>query len=283
MFKILKKETLANGITKMVIDAPLIAKKAQSGQFLVLRTHEKGERFPLTIADFDREAGTVTIIFAQVGKSTQQLGELPEGGNILDVVGPLGVASHFDPSIKKAAVIGGGLGCAIALPQAKHLKQMGVSVDMIAGFKTKDIIILEKEMTEASDNLIITTDDGSFGMHGFVTDALKKQIESGVKYDIVVTIGPIPMMKFVSLLTKEYGIKTIVSMNPVMIDGTGMCGGCRLTVGGKTKFACIDGPDFDGHEVDFDAAMRRLSMYDGMKEREADCRLIQMADNAEDK
>ena len=283
MFKILKKETLANGITKMVIDAPLIAKKAQSGQFLVLRTHEKGERFPLTIADFDREAGTVTIIFAQVGKSTQQLGELPEGGNILDVVGPLGVASHFDPSIKKAAVIGGGLGCAIALPQAKHLKQMGVSVDMIAGFKTKDIIILEKEMTEASDNLIITTDDGSFGMHGFVTDALKKQIENGVKYDIVVAIGPIPMMKFVSLLTKEYGIKTIVSMNPVMIDGTGMCGGCRLTVGGKTKFACIDGPDFDGHDVDFDAAMRRLSMYDGMKEREADCRLIQMADNAEDK
>ncbi|MEG0594728.1 MAG: sulfide/dihydroorotate dehydrogenase-like FAD/NAD-binding protein [Christensenella sp.] len=279
MFKILTKEILANGVVKMVIDAPLIAKKAQSGQFLVLRTHEKGERFPLTISNFDREAGTVTIIFAQIGKSTTQLGAMSAGGFILDVVGPLGVASHFDASVKRAAVIGGGLGCAIALPQARHLKQMGVRVDMIAGFKTKDIIILEQEMTDASEKLIITTDDGTFGVHGFVTDALKQQIDAGAAYDLVVAIGPIPMMKFVSQLTKKYNIKTVVSMNPIMIDGTGMCGGCRLTVGGQTKFACIDGPDFDGHQVDFDAAMRRLSMYDGMKERSADCNLIKMAED----
>lgn len=262
----------------MVIDAPLIAKKAQSGQFLVLRTHEKGERFPLTIADFSHEDGTVAIIFAEVGKSTKQLGLLNEGDSILDVVGPLGVASHFDPSIKKAAVIGGGLGCAIALPQTKHLTSMGVSVDMIAGFKTKDLIILEKEMTEASDNLYITTDDGTYGTHGFVTQVLKEQLDSGVKYDLVVAIGPIPMMKFVSEMTRPYGIKTIVSMNPVMIDGTGMCGGCRLVVGGETKFACIDGPDFDGHEVDFDAAMRRLNMYSNIGEDHDNCNLIKMAE-----
>ncbi|MEF9863998.1 MAG: sulfide/dihydroorotate dehydrogenase-like FAD/NAD-binding protein [Christensenellaceae bacterium] len=278
MYKILEKQELANNITRMVVDAPLIAKKAQSGQFVVLRTHEKGERFPLTIAEYDRQAGTIAIIFAQIGKSTQYLGTFQQGDEILDVVGPLGVASHFDKSIKKAAVVGGGLGCAIALPQAKHLKEMGVSVDMIAGFKTKDIIILEDKMTAACDHLYITTDDGSYGIHGFVTQALKDLIDSGIKYDIVVAIGPIPMMKFVSKLTKEYGIKTLVSMNPVMIDGTGMCGGCRLTVGGQTKFACIDGPDFDGHEVDFDEAMRRLSMYDGLKERSEDCRLIKQAE-----
>jgi ferredoxin--NADP+ reductase len=193
-------------------------------------------------------------------------------------VGPLGVASHFDGSIKKPAVIGGGLGCAIALPQAKTLHSMGVSVDMIAGFKTKDLIILQNEMKAASENLYISTDDGSYGIHGFVTAVLKERIDSGVKYDLVVAIGPIPMMKFVSELTRPYGIKTLVSMNPVMIDGTGMCGGCRLTVGGKTKFACIDGPDFDGHEVDFDAAMKRLAMYDGLKEREEDCNLIKMSE-----
>lgn len=279
MFKILRKEVLAKDITRMVIDAPLIAKKAQSGQFVVLRTHEKGERFPLTIAGYDREAGTITIIFAQVGKSTQALGQLNEGDEILDVVGPLGKASHFDESIKKAAVIGGGLGCAIALPQARALHEMGVSVDMIAGFKTKDIIILEDEMKQNCENLYISTDDGTYGKHGFVTDVLKEQIDAGVKYDLVVAIGPLPMMKFVSKLTKEYGIKTLVSMNPIMIDGTGMCGGCRLIVGGKMVFACVDGPDFDGHEVDYDAAMQRLSMYDGMKEREEDCNLIQMSED----
>ncbi len=278
MFKILKKQTLANDIIKMVIDAPLIAKKAQSGQFVVLRTHEKGERFPLTIAGYDRGQGTITIIFAQVGKSTKNLGFFNEGDDILDVVGPLGVASHFDPGLKHVAVIGGGLGCAIALPQAKTLHKMGVKVDMIAGFKTKDVIILEDEMKAVSDNLYISTDDGSFGVHGFVTDVLKERIDAGEKYGLVVAIGPIPMMKFVSALTKPLGIKTLVSMNPVMIDGTGMCGGCRLTVGGKVKFACIDGPDFDGHEVDFDGAARRLGMYDGLKEREEDCNLIKMAE-----
>ncbi len=282
MYRILQKQELAENITRMVIEAPLIAKKAQSGQFLVLRTYDKGERFPLTIADYDREAGTVTIIFAQIGKSTIQLGQqLNEGDEVLDVVGPLGVASHFDPSIKKAAVIGGGLGCAIALPQAKALHNMGVSVDMIAGFRTKNLIILEEEMKAVSDNLYVATDDGTYGAHGFVTDVLKERIESGEKYDLVVAIGPIPMMKFVSKLTKEHNIKTLVSMNPVMIDGTGMCGGCRLEVGGKTKFACIDGPDFDGHEVDFDAAMRRLAMYDGMPEQHEGCNLIKMAEGEE--
>lgn len=277
MFKILRREELSPIIIKDVIEAPLIAKKAQSGQFLIFRTDEHGERFPLTIADYDREAGTVTIIFQAIGKSTKKLAEIPEGGEILDVVGPLGTASHFDDSVKKAAVIGGGLGCAIAYPQAKHLFKKGVSVDMIAGFKTKDIIILEDEMKAVCDNLYIATDDGSYGTKGFVTDVLKREIEKGVKYDVVVAIGPLIMMKFVSQLTKNYGIKTIVSMNPIMIDGTGMCGGCRLTVNGETKFACVDGPDFDGHQVDFDETMRRLSMYDGMQKREENCRLEGMS------
>ena len=277
MFKILRREELSPIIIKDVIEAPLIAKKAQSGQFLIFRTDEHGERFPLTIADYDREAGTVTIIFQAIGKSTKKLAAIPEGGEILDVVGPLGTASHFDDSVKKAAVIGGGLGCAIAYPQAKHLFKKGVSVDMIAGFKTKDIIILEDEMKAVCDNLYIATDDGSYGTKGFVTDVLKREIEKGVKYDVVVAIGPLIMMKFVSQLTKNYGIKTIVSMNPIMIDGTGMCGGCRLTVNGETKFACVDGPDFDGHQVDFDETMRRLSMYDGMQKREENCRLEGMS------
>ena len=272
MFEILQKKELTKNIFLMEISAPLIAKKVQSGQFLIIRVDEEGERFPLTVADFDREKGTVTIIYHAIGKSTQKLAQLEIGESALDVVGPLGKPSHFEDSVKKAAVIGGGLGCAIAYPQAKHLHQKGVSVDMIAGFRTKDIIILEDEMKKVCENLYVATDDGSYGEHGFVTDVLKKLIASGVKYDVVVAIGPLPMMKFVSKLTKEYGIKTIVSMNPIMIDGTGMCGGCRLTVGGETKFACVDGPDFDGHEVDFDGAMRRLSMYDGMQ-READCRL----------
>jgi len=272
MFEILLKKELTKNIFQMEIDAPLIAKKVQSGQFLILRVEEGGERFPLTVADFDRGTGTVTIIFNAVGKSTQKLAGLEMGDEILDVVGPLGKPSHFEDSVKKAAVIGGGLGCAIALPQAKHLKQKGVSVYMIAGFRTKDAIILDDAMKKVCDKLYVSTDDGSYGEHGFVTDVLKRLIESGVKYDVVVAIGPLPMMKFVSLLTKGYGIKTIVSMNPIMIDGTGMCGGCRLTVGGETKFACVDGPDFDGHEVDFDGAMRRLAMYDHLQ-RDENCKL----------
>lgn len=261
MYTILKKQVLNPQVKLMVIDAPLIAKKAQAGQFIILRVSENGERIPLTVADYDREAGTVTIIFQEVGKTTIELGTLSEGDSLKDFVGPLGKASHFDSSVKKAAVIGGGLGTAIAYPQAKMLHNMGVSVTSIIGFRNEELILLEKEVGEVSDKLVVVTDDGSNGNKGFVTDALKKEIEAGEKFDVVVAIGPMIMMKFVAKLTKEYGIKTIVSMNPVMIDGTGMCGGCRVTVGGETKFACVDGPDFDGHEVDFDEAMRRSGMY----------------------
>ena len=260
MFKILKKRTLNENVKMMVIDAPYVARKAEPGQFIIFRIDENGERIPLTIADHDREKGTVTIIFQEVGKTTTCLGELEEGDSILDFVGPLGTASHFD-NVKKVAVIGGGLGTAIAYPQAKKLHSMGAAVDVIAGFRNKDLIILEDEMKEVSDRLFITTDDGSNGNKGFVTDMLKKLIEEGNNYDLVIAIGPLIMMKFVSNLTKPYGIKTVVSMNPVMIDGTGMCGGCRVTVGGKTKFACVDGPDFDGHQIEFDEAMRRQNMY----------------------
>ena len=261
MYRILEKETLNEQVKKMVIEAPFVAKKAQPGQFIILRIDEHGERIPLTVADYDAKKGTVTIIFQEVGKTTKQLGTLKVGDALQDFVGPLGTPSHFDESVKRVAVIGGGLGTAIAFPQAKKLFLMGKEVDSIIGFRNKDLIILEKEMKEFSTNLIVTTDDGSNGTKGFVTDILKAQIEAGRNYDLVIAIGPLIMMKFISKLTKKYGIKTIVSMNPVMIDGTGMCGGCRVTVGGKVKFACVDGPDFDGHEVDFDEAMRRQTMY----------------------
>ena len=264
----------------MEIEAPRVAKKAEPGQFIIFRIDEYGERIPLTIADFDREKGTVTIIFQIVGKSTMQLSELNEGDSILDFVGPLGTASHLE-GYKKVAVIGGGLGTAIAYPQAKKLKQLGAEVHMITGFRSKDIIILEEECRRISDKLIVTTDDGSNGTKGLVTDILKGLIEDGNEYDLVIAIGPLVMMKFVSMLTKTYGIKTIVSMNPVMIDGTGMCGGCRITVGGKTKFACVDGPDFDGHEVDFDSAMKRQQMYKSFERKASEthkCRMEGMAD-----
>lgn len=275
MFKILKKKVLSPGVKLMVIEAPYVARKAEPGQFIILRVNDGGERIPLTIADYDRKNGSVTIIFQEVGKTTKLLGTLEEGDFILDFVGPLGTASHFD-GVKKVAVIGGGLGTAIAYPQAKKLHSMGAYVDTIIGFRNKDLIILEEEMKEVSDRLFITTDDGSNGNKGFVTDVLKKLIEEGNQYDLVVAIGPLIMMKVVSNLTKQYGIKTIVSMNPVMIDGTGMCGGCRVTVGGKTKFACVDGPDFDGHQVDFDEAMRRQTMYKTEEKKSAEeheCRL----------
>ncbi|WP_101911260.1 sulfide/dihydroorotate dehydrogenase-like FAD/NAD-binding protein [Marasmitruncus massiliensis] len=260
MYQIIKKVVLTPSIKLMEVDAPDIARKVEPGQFIILRIHEGGERIPLTVADFDREKGTVTIIFQEIGKTTLMLGTLEEGECILDFVGPLGVPSNFE-GVKKAAVIGGGLGTAIAYPQAKKLHGMGVMVDTIVGFRNKDMIIFEKEIAQVSDRLFVTTDDGSNGRKGFVSDVLRILIEDGNKYDLVVAIGPLIMMKVVSNLTREYGIKTIVSMNPVMIDGTGMCGGCRVTVGGKTKFACVDGPDFDGHEVDFDEAMRRQSIY----------------------
>ncbi len=260
MYKIVKKEILNPSVVLMDIEAPYVARKAEPGQFIIFRINESGERIPLTIADYNREKGTVTIIFQIVGKTTRVLSEMNEGEYLLDFVGPLGVASHLD-GYKKVAVIGGGLGTAIAYPQAKKLHTLGAEVHAITGFRNKDLIILEKEMDAVSDKLIVATDDGSNGNKGFVTNVLKQLIEEGNKYDLVIAIGPLVMMKAVSNMTREYGIKTLVSMNPVMIDGTGMCGGCRLTVGGKTKFACVDGPDFDGHEVDFDEAMRRQGMY----------------------
>lgn len=260
MYKIVRKEVLNPTVTLMEIDAPLIAKKAEPGQFIILRVDQDGERIPLTVADFDREKGTVTIIFQIVGATTEKLNHKEQGECIADFVGPLGVASHTD-GLKKVAVVGGGVGCAIAYPIAKKLHNLGCEVHSIVGFRNKDLVILENEFDQVSDVLKMMTDDGSYGEKGLVTDALKALIESGEQYDEVITIGPLIMMKFVCKLTKEYGIKTVVSMNPIMIDGTGMCGGCRLTVGGETKFACVDGPDFDGHLVDFDEAIERGSMY----------------------
>lgn len=260
MYKIIRKKELNPTVTLMDIDAPLIAKKAEPGQFIILRVDEMGERIPLTIADYDRDNGIVTIIFQIVGATTEKLNHLNEGEFIQDFVGPLGVPSHVE-GLKKVAVVGGGVGCAIAYPIAKKLHSMGAEVHSIVGFRSKDLVILEDEFNAVSDKLVMKTDDGSHGSKGLVTDALKELIESGEKYDEVITIGPLIMMKFVCALTKEYNVKTTVSMNPIMIDGTGMCGGCRLTVGGETKFACVDGPDFDGHLVDFDEAMGRGATY----------------------
>ena len=260
MFKILRRKELNPTVTLLDVEAPLIAKKAEPGQFIILRVDEDGERIPLTIADFDREKGTVTIIFQIVGATTQKLNALKEGEYIHDFVGPLGVASHVE-GLKKVAVVGGGVGCAIAYPIAKKLHNLGAEVHSVVGFRNKDLVILEDDFAKVSDKLVMMTDDGSHGTKGLVTNALKDLIESGEQYDEVITIGPLIMMKFVCAVTKEYGIKTTVSMNPIMIDGTGMCGGCRLTVGGETKFACVDGPDFDGHLVDFDEALERGSMY----------------------
>ncbi len=260
MYKIIKKKELNPTVTLMEISAPLVAKKAEPGQFIILRVDDEGERIPLTVADFDREAGTVTIIFQIVGSTTEKLNHLNEGDEIKDFVGPLGVPTHTE-GLKKVAVVGGGVGCAIAYPVAKKLHNSGCEVHSVVGFRNKDLLILEDEFKAVSDKYVVMTDDGSYGEKGLVTDALKKLIESGEKYDEVIAIGPLVMMKFVCRLTKEYDIKTMVSMNPIMIDGTGMCGGCRLSVGGETKFACVDGPDFDGHLVDFDEAIERSNMY----------------------
>ena len=260
MYLILKKEPLNPTVTRMVIDAPHIARKAEPGQFIILRVHEDGERIPLTIADFDREQGTVTIIFQIVGATTELLNHLEAGDSLHDFVGPLGRPSEVE-GLKKVAVVGGGVGCAIAYPIAKKLHQLGAEVHAIVGFRSKDLVILEEEFQAASDRLVVMTDDGSYGEKGLVTNALERLIDAGEQYDEVIAIGPLVMMKFVTQLTKQHNIKTVVSMNPIMIDGTGMCGGCRLTVGGKTKFACVDGPDFDGFEVDFDEAMARNTMY----------------------
>ena len=268
MAKIITKRRLNPTVTLMEVSAPLIAKKALPGQFIILRVDEKGERIPLSIADYDREKGTITTIFQKVGLTTELLDTLEEGDDILDFVGPLGRPTELE-GVKKVAVIGGGVGCAIAYPQAKYLHEHGVAVDVIAGFRSKDIVILEEEFRAACDHLYLTTDDGSYGEKGLVTDKLKALIEAGNQYDAVIAIGPIIMMKFVCKTTEPYGIKTLVSLNPIMIDGTGMCGGCRVSVGGQMKFACVDGPDFDGHQVDFDELMARNAAY---KEREAQVR-----------
>ena len=275
MFKIIERKELNPTVTKLVIEAPLVAKKAQPGQFIIVRANADSERIPLTVADYDRENGTVTIIFQVVGESTMELNELSVGQCVHDFVGPLGVASHLD-GLKKVAVVGGGVGCAIAYPIAKRLHELGCEVHSIVGFRNKDLVILEDEFNACSDKLLVMTDDGSYGQKGVVTAPLEQLIEQGEQYDEVIAIGPLIMMKFVALTTKKHNIKTVVSMNPIMIDGTGMCGGCRLTVGGETKFACVDGPDFDGHLVDFDEAMQRGNMYQAFEKhaREEHCNLL---------
>lgn len=276
MFKIVHRRKLNEAVVLMEIEAPFVAKKAQPGQFIIFRTDEFGERVPLTIADFDREKGTVTIIFQIVGRSTEKLALMNEGDELADFVGPLGMPTHIGDDVKKVCVIGGGVGCAIAYPQAKGLFKAGKEVTVIAGFRSRDIVILEDELKACCSQLVVTTDDGTYGKSGFVTDALEELIRNGEKFDEVIAIGPIPMMKFVSSLTAKYNIKTIVSLNPIMIDGTGMCGGCRVTVGGETKYACVDGPDFDGHLVNFEELMKRNSTY---REQEHECRMKKLKES----
>ena len=268
-YRILRKRDLTPQIFLMEIEALLVAKKAEPGQFIILRIDETGERVPFTIADFDREKGTVTIIVQAVGKTTKALSKLNENDFVLDFAGPLGMPTNLD-GLKKVAVIGGGLGTAIAYPQAKKLTQLGADVTVIAGFRNTDFIILEEELKKVSYNLIITTDDGSNGTKGFVTDILKELLEKGEEFDEVIAIGPLFMMRAVCDITKNYNIPTTVSMNPVMIDGTGMCGGCRVIVGGETKFACVDGPDFDGHKIDWDAAINRQKMFNDYEKKSSE-------------
>ena len=264
MYKIASRKELNPTVTQLEIEAPLVAKKALPGQFIILRVDEDGERIPLTVAGCNKEAGTVKIIFQIVGGTTTKLNAKREGEYIQDFVGPLGVATHLD-GLKKVCIVGGGVGCAIAMPIAQALHEMGAEVTSIIGFRNKDLVILEDEFTACSDKLVMMTDDGSYGRHGNVTVPLKEMLEAGEKFDMVITIGPLIMMKFVTLTAKPFGVPCTVSMNPIMIDGTGMCGGCRLTLnqdGQKvTKFACVDGPDFNGYEVDFDEAMSRGRMY----------------------
>ena len=275
MYRIIKKDSLNPTVTRMVVEAPLAARGAQPGQFVILRVDEEGERIPLTIAGYDRQAGTVTIIYQIVGATTMALDRLKEGEAIRDLVGPLGTPTHTE-GLRRVAVVGGGVGCAIALPIAQKLHEEGAEVHAIVGFRNQELVILQEEFQAASQRLELMTDDGSAGRKGLVTNALEELILAGERYDQVITIGPLVMMKFVCSLTRKYQIPTVVSMNPLMIDGTGMCGGCRLTVGGKVKFACVDGPDFDGHQVDFDEAIARSSAYreEETRAREAHCNLF---------
>ena len=280
MYKIVRKKELNPTVTLMEFEAPFVARKARAGQFIIFRVDEKSERVPLTIASYDREKGTVGVIFQKVGLSTEMLGRMEEGEYIQDFVGPLGKPTEVE-NRKRVCVVGGGVGCAIAWPAAKAFKEAGAIVDVIIGFRTKDLVILEDEFRACSDKFVLMSDDGSCGQKGLVTAALEELITSGEQYDEVIAIGPLVMMKFVCKTTEPFGVKTIVSLNPIMVDGTGMCGGCRVTVGGETKFACVDGPEFDGHKVDFAELMNRNSVY---REREAEvktthiCRMQKMAD-----
>ncbi|MBQ9988340.1 MAG: sulfide/dihydroorotate dehydrogenase-like FAD/NAD-binding protein [Clostridia bacterium] len=280
MYKIAKKKVLNPTVVEMHIEAPLVARKAQPGQFIILRVDEDGERIPLTVAGTDPEAGTVKIIFQVVGGTTEKLRHKEEGEFIQDFVGPLGVATHLD-GLKKVCIVGGGVGCAIAMPIAERLHELGAEVTSIIGFRNKDLLICEEEFAAASNKLIVMTDDGSYGRHGNVTVPLKEMLEAGEQFDMIITIGPLIMMKFVVATAKPFGTPVTVSMNPIMIDGTGMCGGCRLTlnVDGRkvTKFACVDGPDFNGYEVDFDEAMSRGRMYTDFERHayEETCNLFQ--------
>lgn len=276
MYKILTKKELNPTVTLMDIEAPLVARKAQPGQFIILRVDENGERIPLTVAGTNTETGAVTIIFQIVGATTALLNHKKVGEYISDFVGPLGRPTEVE-GLKKVCVVGGGVGCAIALPVARKLHEVGCEVHSVVGFRSKDIVILEDEFKACSDKMVMMTDDGTYGTKGLVTEALEKLIQEGNEYDEVIAIGPVIMMKFVCAVTKKYNIKTVISMNPIMIDGTGMCGGCRLTVGGETKFACVDGPEFDGHQVDFDEAMSRGAMYKPFERHsyEETCNLFQ--------
>lgn len=281
-YKIVNKKELNPQIFLMEVEAPLAARRVEPGQFIILRIDEYGERVPFTVADFDREAGTVTIIVQIVGKTTRDLSKLNSGDELMDFAGPLGMPTKLEGG-RKVAVIGGGLGTAIAYPQAKKLHNLGSTVHVITGFRNEELVILEDELRDVADKLIITTDDGSNGIKGFVTDRLRELIESGEKYDEVIAIGPLVMMRAVCSLTKEYDIPTTVSMNPVMIDGTGMCGGCRIIVGGETKFACVDGPDFDGHKIDWSSAMNRQQMFKSYEKRsceEGRCRIGRISHDA---
>ena len=275
MYKILRKKSLNPTVTLMEVEAPFVARKAKAGQFIIFRVDAFGERVPLTIADANPETGSVTIIFQIVGAATQKLNMLNEGEFIQDFVGPLGTPSKVE-GFKKVAVVGGGVGSAIAYPVAKAFHNAGAIVHTIAGFRSQDLVILEDEFRAVSEKMILMTDDGSYGEKGLVTDALRSLIDGGENYEEVVAIGPLIMMKFVAKLTKEYGIHTVVSMNPIMVDGTGMCGCCRLTVGGKTLFACVDGPEFDAHQVDFDEAISRSGIYKGFEHHayEESCNLF---------
>ncbi len=275
-YLIVNKKVLNPTVTLMDIQAPFVAKKAQAGQFVILRVDEEGERIPLTVAGYDRDAGTVRIIFQIVGATTAALNQKEAGDSIRDFVGPLGNATKVD-GLKKVCIVGGGVGCAIALPVAQRLHKMGCEVHSIIGFRNEDLVILQDEFAAASQKLTLMTDDGSMGRKGLVTEPLKEALQAGEQYDEVIAIGPLVMMKFVVATTRPFGVKTTVSMNPIMIDGTGMCGGCRLTVGGETKFACVDGPDFNGFEVDFEEAMERAGMYRDFERHayEKTCNLFQ--------